>query len=275
MGDADIRTERDDDVSLGADPEVEGARISGVVTDFQGTPMVGVRVEAAEAGGGDLDLLPVLTDGDGRFTLEGLGDGRYDLRFALGKVRARTLGVAVGTADLAVRLARPQGILLVVRTPPAVAAPDLLHVVLQRHVKDGRRRDYAGRHFTTRMLLWSIRPGTYDVTVWGGPYLPVTARGVRVKEGAPAPEVQVLLSAEGGTILGRVPEGGMLVAWRRIDEPGIWPRKDCCIYAQADGTFRVQGLPEGRYRVSYGKEGGPFVDRELDVSEGSSVTLDA
>ena len=64
-------------------PEVEGASIAGTVNDFQGVPLVGVRVEVAESGGADLDLLPVLTDGTGGFRVTGLAEvTRYDLRFS-------------------------------------------------------------------------------------------------------------------------------------------------------------------------------------------------
>ena len=104
-------------------PEVEGGSIAGSVTDFDGVPLVGVRVEAAVSGGADLDLLPVLTDGDGQFALSGLAEGRYDLRFVLGQVRARTLAVPTGTDQLRISLARPQGILLKIKTPPVVMMP--------------------------------------------------------------------------------------------------------------------------------------------------------
>ena len=84
--------------------------IAGHAVDFEGLPLVGVRVEAAESGNeASLDALPVLTDGDGAFRLEGLVGNAYDLRLAMGTVKARVLGVPVGKQDLAVRLARPQG----------------------------------------------------------------------------------------------------------------------------------------------------------------------
>ena len=70
------------------------------MTDFEGIPLVGVRVEAAERGGADLDLLPrARRDGDGRLSVvKGLApEGRYDLRFTLGRVVARTLAVPAGT----------------------------------------------------------------------------------------------------------------------------------------------------------------------------------
>jgi Carboxypeptidase regulatory-like domain len=252
-------------------PPVEGGTIAGRVTDFEGVPMVGVRVEAAQSGGGDLDLLPTLTDGDGRFLLEGLADGRYDLRFVLGQVRARTLAVPVGTDQLRVRLARPQGILLVVKTADGRRPPDLLHVVLERRTAEGMLREHVGRHLTSRMLLWSIRPGTYTVSVWGGPYVPVEAHGIEVREGSPAPEVQVLLAAEGGEIRGRVvearggPASDCLVAWRRVDGDGPWSKPDCSLFADAEGRFAVRGLPRGRYRVSAARQVGAVVDREVEV----------
>ena len=157
-------------------PFVEGGRIAGRVTDFEGHALVGVRVEVAEAGGGDLDLLPTMTDGEGAFVLEGLGEGRYDLRFVVGTVKARALNVPVGTEDVAIRLARPQGILLVVRTLEGEDPPGMLHVKLEREGKAGWLCEYEGRHLTTRCLLWRIRPATYRITVWGGGWL---AEGIR------------------------------------------------------------------------------------------------
>jgi hypothetical protein len=256
-----------------APPAVEGGEISGRVTDFEGVPLVGVRVEAAATGGGDLDLLPELTDGDGRFALGGLAEGRYDLRFSLGRVAARTLGIPTGTADLAVKLARPQGILLVVRGAPGEAPPALLHVVLDRHGPNGPVREHAGRHLQSRLLLWSIRPGTYDLTVWGGPYLPVCARGIRVEERKPAPQVDVLLAARGAVVEGVAPPGA-LVCWRRLDRPGPWPRRDATTTADDEGAFRIQGLPAGRYRIAAGRADGALAEVDADVSEGQTTRLE-
>ena len=269
-----------DDERLDAPPGVEGEVIAGLVTDFSGFPLVGVRVEAAQSGGADLDLLPVMTDGQGAFELTGLADGTYDLRFVLGRVQARVLGVAAGKQDLQVRLARPQGLLLVVKTLDGDPPPGLIHVVLERAVKEGTVREYVGRHLESRLLLWSIRPGTYHVTVWGGRYVPVTAHGVRVREGVPAPEVELLLAGVGGTLRGRVLDAlaratpGALVAWRRTDGPSPWPRHLCAATTDGDGGFVAPGLVTGRYRVSVGAPQGPFLDTEVDIVEGRDVELE-
>ncbi|MFV1957784.1 MAG: carboxypeptidase-like regulatory domain-containing protein [Planctomycetota bacterium] len=261
-------------------PAIEGEAIAGGVTDFSGLPLVGVRVEAVWSGGGGLGLLPGLSDGAGRLVLEGMAPGRYDLRFQLGRVKAQVLAVPTGTDQLRVRLARPQGILLVVKTAPPSSPPDLVHVVLERHTaKEGRVCEYVGRQLQMRMLLWGIRPGTYTVTAWGGPYVPVSAHGVEVREGAPAPEVELLFSAAGGTIRGVVrtsdgrPAADALLAWRRLDERGPWPRTSCSPSLAPDGSFLVRGLPAGRYRVSAGPREGPFADTDVEVGEEAEVDV--
>ena len=105
--------------------------------------------------------------------LAGLADGRYDLRFVLGQVRARTLAVPTGTDQLRVSLARPQGILRQDQDAARRArSRPIFHVVLDRHTTVRGVREHIGRTLRPRLLLWSIRPGTYTVTVWGGRYLP-------------------------------------------------------------------------------------------------------
>jgi hypothetical protein len=258
--------------------EDDGAAIAGSVTDFEGVPLTGVRVEIASAGGEDLDLLPVLTDGEGRFRLTGLAEGRYDLRYVLGQVRARTLAVPSGTNDLQVQLVRPQGILVVVKTEAGRPEPGVVHVVLDRETPAGFLREYIGRLLRTRALLWSVRPGRYLLTVWGGPYLPVQARGVTVEEGRPAPEVQVLLGAEGGAVAGRCTVGGQpveaLVGWRRLDAPGPWPRTESSVTTDPDGRYAIRGLPAGRYAVFAGTESGPILEETVDAVEGEVVARD-
>ena len=266
---------------LSRPPEVEGGTIAGIVTDFQGEPLVGVRVEATETGGADLDLLPVLTDGGGRFTVDGLAETkRYDLRFALGTVKARTLAVPVGTNQLQVKLARPQGILLVVNMDEGEPVPDVTYVVLHRRGPKGPICEYFGRTLRQRLLLWSIRPSAYTVTVWGGPYLPVQADGITVQEGVPAPEVQVLLSVKGGTISGQVTDASgnpapALVAWRRLDRPGHAPRHMTTQGTSPDGTYSLRGLPTGRYRVSAWSQAAGVAEAEVDVNEDDEATATA
>jgi hypothetical protein len=154
----------------------------------------------------------------------------------------------------------------------------MVHVVLDREGPAGLVREFIGRTLRGRMLLWSVRPGRYVLTVWGGPYLPVVARGVEVVEGRPAPEVQVLLGAEGGSVAGRCASRGRpveaLVGWRRLDAPGPWPRTESSVPADADGRYVLRGLPAGRYLVYAGTESGAVAEITLDVAEGATTTHD-
>lgn len=260
-------------------PDVEGDAIAGRVTDFQGEPMVGVRVEAAETGGADLDLLPVISDGGGGFRVEGLmPDTRYDLRFALGTVKARALAVPTGTDQLQVKLARPQGILLVIKVEPGLPPPPVFYVVLRRATPKGTVREYFGRTLRTRLLLWSIRPGRYTVSVWGGSYLPVQAFDVEVQENQPAPEVEVALGPMGGTVGGEVVDRSghaceAIVSWRRLDAAGHVPLHLTTTPSTPHGDFVLRGLPEGRYRVSAFSETHGVGDIEVDVVEQQSASV--
>jgi hypothetical protein len=140
-------------------------------------------------------------------------------------------------------------------------------------------REHIGRTLRPRLLLWSIRPGTYTVTVWGGPFLPVVADGVVVAEGQPAPEVEVLLATAGGSVEGQVlagrPAAGAesLVTWRRLDAPGHWPRSLAAATTDAEGRFAVRGLPTGRYLLCAHRDRAGFCDLEVDVEEGRTATV--
>ncbi len=278
MGDSGERHLGDDE--LDRPPMVEGQSISGVVTDFEGVPLVGVRVEVAASGGSDLDLLPVLTDGEGRYSVEGLAAGRYDMRYVLGRVKARTLAVPTGTDQLRVKLARPQGILLVTRTPPELTPPDVVYFTLTRHAPNGAVREHVGRTLKRSVLLWSIRPGRYTVTAWGGPYLPIAVKDVDVREGEPAPEVEVVFSVTGGAIEGSVLNAAgdgvpALIGWRRLDGRTHVPRHLRSLRTAPSGQFAVRGLPGGRYRVNAYVEGKSIVADEQTIAdeESASVTL--
>ncbi len=265
----DSETHYGDELDL--PPDVVGYTIAGHVTDFDEVPLVGVRVEAAMSGGADLDLLPVLTDGEGRFAVDGLAAGRYDLRFALGRVKARTLAVPTGTDQLQVRLARPQGILLVTKTETGATPPPIVHFVLHRHGKNKVVREHFGRTLKRRLLLWSIRPGRYTLTAWGGPFLPVVVQGVDVAEKEPAPEVEVVFGPTGGEVHGQVLRGDepqeARVAWRRIDKPGHAPRHLTTVTTDDAGRFVTRGLPAGRYVFSAWDGNDALADHELDVDD--------
>ena len=266
-----------DDHDLARPPNVEGGTIAGRVTDSKEVPLPGVRIEAAATGGGDLDLLPEITDAHGRFELTGLTSGRYDLRFSLGQVKARVLAVPTGTDQLRVRLARPQGLMLVFRSIDDAPPPPLYHYTLKRIGKTNNGTpnvvcEDVGATLKSRILLWSIRPGHYIVTAWGGPYLPVEVNDIVVKPDDPAPEVEVLLAARGATIHGhtRGRDGApveSLINVRRTDQPCHVPRQLTTQETTEQGEFWLRGLPEGDYLLTAYRDDLGFTELPLHVDD--------
>ena len=236
-------------------PTPDEGSISGLVCDMDGQALVGVRVEAAVAGDAPgMDALPVMTDGKGAFRLGGLIAEAYDIRFELGNVKSRVLGVQTGTEDLAVRMARPRGLVLDVRCAPGERLPPQIHVALERRGKTGWRREFVGRSIRRCVRLWRLRPGAYRVTVWGPPYVPVVAEDLSVEDGQPAPTVPLYLSARGCELRGQLTDehgaasAGWL-AWRPRGAQTPIPASELSRVVSASGNFSVRGLEAGPYEL--------------------------
>lgn len=256
---------------------VEGGTISGTVADFEGVPIVGVRVEAKATGDPtSLDLLPAMTDGSGRFLLEGLIAPAYDLLLGKSTVKARVEAVPIGKMDLAIRLARPQGVVLDVRTSQGDPPPTVIHMALWRQTKDAWAKEHVGRSLEKRMLLAGLRPGTWRLVVHGPPYLPVNVEGFEVRAGHAADVVPVHLSVRGGTIEGTFVDGPGRVrsgwaAWGRADAPETLPHDFRSLAIAEDGTFAISGLPAGRYDVAAWSDGGATAAVVVDVPANGAV----
>lgn len=139
-------------------------------------------------------------------------------------------------------------------------------------MKGGVKREHFGRTLQRRLLLWSIRPGRYTLTAWGGPYLPIRVPGIDVVEGQPAPQVEVVFAAKGGVanVAVTAVDGSptpALVSWRRLDAPGHVPRQLTTHPTDDAGVCVHRGLPAGRYRFSAFHEERGIADAEVDLDE--------
>jgi hypothetical protein len=102
-------------VNLSRDGEVlevvltlpEATTISGSVIDEQGSPVPDAWVRATMSGSefGFSIGIPVLTDAEGRFTIEGLLERKYDLRATGDGTRGELKAVAAGDPHVRVRVA--------------------------------------------------------------------------------------------------------------------------------------------------------------------------
>jgi protocatechuate 3,4-dioxygenase beta subunit len=229
-----------------------GARISGVVVDASGTPVPHARVEAAIG----YDGATRSAGADGRFVIDGLSRGRYEV-YATEGDRASALVLIdltdadVGDLRLAIDDATIQGVVVDARGDP-VAEADVDAMPLAESPSGG----LDGRSVTDaqgRFVVGPLAPGEYELRArWpdaprDNEYLDrdlatvaVGARGVRL----------VLETA--GALRGRVTRGGVPVVrygiaagtGRRVSSYAV-PR----VVAREDGVFERGGMPPGEYVI--------------------------
>ena len=244
-----------------------GTRITGVVVDGAGIPVAGALVSAEpeagvidhalarpDAGVSDAGVAAVAVDAgvvtgtptgpDGRFVIGGLEPGRYRVRVTgAGLLAAELRMVAVPADDTRIVVARQVSIEGTVTDggKPVVGA------------NVGIRGDAIGGTLEVKTDLKggfavpNLPEGRYQVFAWQGP---LAARAVRVNRLGAGPFTPVELRFEAATIvIGRIidrAEGTGLVAAVELRPVGDdqAPR-----YARsgADGVFRIEGVPNGRW----------------------------
>jgi protocatechuate 3,4-dioxygenase beta subunit len=206
------------------------------------------------------------TGADGRFVIGGLTPGRYRVRVTgNGLLAAELRMVEVPADDLRIVVARRvaiEGIVSDGGKPVANA-----NVGVRADAIGGTLEVKTGRD--GRFAVPDLPEGRYQVFAWQGP---LAARAVRVSRLGAGPFTPVELRLEAATIVvGRVIERGegpglvAAIELRPLDDDQV-PR-----YARsgADGAFRIEGVPNGRwiadaFAPGYLSPGGV----ELDAGQG-------
>lgn len=262
----------------------QGVRLTGVVVDGAGIPVAGAEISAepeqgvadravsAPDAGSPVDAgvaTATPTGVDGAFVVAGLTPGRYRVRVTgAGLLEAELRMVAVPAADIRIVVARQVSIEGTVTDggKPVAGANvgirgDAIGGTLE--VKTDRLGGFA---------VPSLPEGRYQVFAWHGP---LAARAVRVNRlgAGPFSPVDVRLEA-GKIVIGRIidrDEGTGLVAAIELRPVGDdqAPR-----YARsgADGVFRIEGVPNGRwiadaFTPGYVSPGGVELDAGNGVPE--------
>lgn len=240
--------------------------LHGTVTDARGGPVAGVRVEARpSATGGDVGAeADARSDALGRFELNGLRAGRYDVLPVAAS--GQPLGAAVGrelapAGEVApvVLVARATGALRG-RVLGADGAPAARRMVALVGAEPGLATQTTGGGVFT---FDGLTPGRYRVGILaratpGGPPVdeaaPDAAVDVDVEAGRTA-DVTLRPSTAPGRIVGRVvgPRGEPIADAFVVavaDEPGgDSPVEGRPVLTGPDGTFTLAGLVARRYRV--------------------------
>ncbi|HUH00586.1 MAG TPA: carboxypeptidase regulatory-like domain-containing protein [Kofleriaceae bacterium] len=210
----------------------------GTVVAGDGEPLAGVEIYARAAGGDEDDALLAHTDADGGFTVIGLPDGTYELTLRGPSIFAAATRWQVPGPPIRILVPRRLTIGGVVREgsrPIAGATVALSDGALS--MTQTTTTDAQGR-----FELRDLPDANYVVWAWHGAAASALLAG--------APEVELAL--EPATVVeGRVVDrnGGAGVAARVVliaagDEGAARSG-----VADAEGNFRIDGVPRGRWRV--------------------------
>jgi uncharacterized GH25 family protein len=233
------------DVELSpADPSAEsetGLTIEGVVRSEDDRPVPGITMEIRNTSG-HRDWRT--SDTEGRFLFENLPPGTYRLRTRLEDdspwVHAEG-DIEAGDTEVVVRLRRAHVLKATVRLPSGEPCPAAAARVTQgEFVRKGRVRDGS-------LAIKGLPAGAYELTIDAHGYRPIVENVTL--PGAPL----VLRLRTGGVIQGMVlgPDGKP-VAGAKVSAVVLEENVFYGSVTDAEGRFRIQGLPERTYDVYAG-----------------------
>jgi protocatechuate 3,4-dioxygenase beta subunit len=256
--------------------------IEGRVTDGTEKPVTDAFIEVALSDGGPgvsryvgSTRAPVVTDTEGRFTIDGLADGAYDVRaYRSGGSEANAVGVKLGTRDLALKLADGGSIsgALTARNAPVERFS-----VNVRETKTSFYRSELFFHAQGLFVLHDLPAGTYEIDA-DTPSGRATAE-VTLAEGEQKTGVALTLALR-GTVEGRLvdlesgaPVAGKLVRVDGSSSAAIMSGDDRNPLSGADGRFHLEDVLPGTWSLSVMSSGpgGDMVRLPITVPDGGGT----
>jgi protocatechuate 3,4-dioxygenase beta subunit len=262
-----------------------GSRITGIVVDDAGQPVVGATVSVNHADvvhdGSDAYVVAVLSDERGHFTLTGIQSGRYEVSarasHGYGIAKATPVAPGVEVDGVVVRLAPGFEVIGHVTTPGGAICVDSAV-----WLEDARARSIASTHDDDGTLhVGGLSPGEYAVYA-------VCADHVRKHDRTHIVvadhDVEATWSVEtGATIRGRIvtshgrPVAGVDV-YVMSAVKGIGSEVVGLVQSNTDGTYAVHGVPAGHYEISTtgwtSTSAAVTVKATVDVAAGETTTHD-
>jgi protocatechuate 3,4-dioxygenase beta subunit len=245
--------------------------LAGRVVDETGTPIASAGVRATHPRGqrlpgaddGNAPVSEAMTDADGRFLLEHLPPGRYDVSAGiLGRVATTLANVEAGRKDLVLTLAR--GVRLTGRVRDERGAPVAsFQLELQLHRGPLERESEATLTVVDpegRFSVEGLGAGTYTLRVASHGLAPA-AQPVSLPPGATeAGPVEITL-APGARLEGQVVKAkaqGPLAGARVQVEHGLYGASLSTVFdamTDASGRFTIDGLAAGTVSLSVSAQG--------------------
>ncbi|MFP2905575.1 carboxypeptidase regulatory-like domain-containing protein [Pyxidicoccus sp. 3LFB2] len=254
-------------------PESRNANevLAGRVVDEAGTPIASAGVRAQHprgqrlpgAEGGDAPMSEAMTDADGRFLLEHLPSGRYDVHAGLlGRMSTTLPNVEAGRRDLVLTLSR--GARLTGRVRDERGAP-VASFQLELQLHRGPLEQEGGGALTVvdpegRFTVEGLAPGTYTVRVAAHGLAPA-APTVNVAPGATEAGPLEITLAPGVRLEGQVvkAQGAGPIAGARVQvEHGLYGASLATVFdamTDTSGRFTVDGLAAGTVSLSVSASG--------------------
>jgi hypothetical protein len=263
-------------VAIRASPVAATLSVSGVIQDGEGRAIPGaglVRDGYKDRTGGTPWWT---TDAAGRFRIDGLPAGPVTLKVfpgdrSLFAPNGRVVETTAGTKDLVI-VVDPGPQIFVKISDYQSPAGDPRYARLIWFESDGRRPT---RYAPIRSDGWTRfvglpADGTFELWTWAAKNRPVRVAGLR-----PGDQEHAVAPTEGRTIRGKVlvdpadARRGVGVGAEAYPGFDVASAK-----VAADGTFEIQGLPEGIYRVQARIQGNPIempVGKELRTGVSDAV----
>jgi protocatechuate 3,4-dioxygenase beta subunit len=242
-----------------------GEQLQGRVVDKSGAPISGARVMAR--GTGPMGSRPATTDASGSFTLEALSEGRYTVQASKeGFVEAVSPEIAVpATAPLTLTL--DPGATLTGRVI-GLSAAELVAVEVTAGGRGANARTSVNSDGT--FTLHGVPDGRVTVNAFlrSSRMRQAVPQTVEVTNGA-GPSVQIDF-AEGLSVTGRVTRSGAPFTDGNVNFSGKVNRNSPI---SGDGTYQVDALVPGDYRVSVYAPGGSLFQGNYTVSANGSFDI--
>jgi len=264
-----------------------GARVAGHVVSRSGAPIADAAVNLTSSN--SVTFAAASSAADGSFAAEGLAPGKTDVvASAAGFVRNSTPSSVVASLDSVahLELVLDSGGSIAGDVVDEAGAPASLAVDARGADGGGFSWANAGGSFT----IEALPPGAYDVsarTSWGDPPRgPLAVKAI--VEAGKTTRVRLIAETSSGEITGTVsdPAGAPIpdayvVAARedesQPDEPSSRTREawhDPPVLTALDGSFRITGLPRGRFSIrAYRQGGGEAVVEHVATGERARLTL--
>jgi hypothetical protein len=248
-----------------------GARVAGHVVSRTGAPIADAAITVRSGNG--VSFANAASGADGAFVADGLAPGATELvAYASGYLRNPAPASVIATlgTTATIDLVLATGGTITGEVVDEAGSPVAVLVEAQGPDTGSEWSDARG-HFT----IAALSPGSYDVRVrspWGEPPRPSEAAPASVTADH-ATHVHLVATAATGTITGTVSDAAdapirdAYVTAAREDEPapddgkpgylarGSW--HDPPVLTALDGSFRLTGLPRGRFTLRAYRQGGP------------------